>query len=396
MRILFTLFTALYSLSGICQTWQPIANLPSGRHHPVGWGIDGKGYVVTGTNSFGNPTNDFYEYDPVADTWTTLTSFPGSSRSFAIGAVYEGKGYMGFGSGTFADFNDLWRYDPSIDQWVQLASCPCSGRRHPAFIPLNDKIYVGLGDDLISGNLNDWWVYDMIADSWTQLPNLPGNPRHHPYQFNAGNLVFTGMGHGGPIIYKDWYQFDPVSNTWTVMADFPGEARVAGTQFDYDGFGFVLSGDGDNHSTMPTGEMWRYNHTNDTWLQFPPHPGVSRWAPGSLVIEDVVYFFGGTNRQTSQNPVEAFKFDLAQASVGINENRLESFAFYPNPTQEMIRWSSEVAVENIEILNALGSKVFEGRIEGNQLNVSFLKQGVYLIEVHLLDGRRQSARMIVQ
>jgi len=395
MRRVFTLITALFTLSALGQTWQPIADLPTGRHHPIGWGIDGKGYVITGTNSFGQPTKDFYEYDPIADTWTTLTPFPGTARSFGIGAVYEGMGYMGFGSGSFSDLNDLWRYDPTIDQWVQLASCPCSGRRHPAFVALDDKIFVGLGDDP-SGNLNDWWVYDMTADSWTQLANLPGNPRHHPYQFNAGNFVFTGMGHGGSVIYKDWYRFDPVANAWSAMGYFPGEARVAGTQFDFNGYGYVLSGDGDNHNTMPTGEMWRYDHSDDSWLQFPAHPGVSRWAPGSMVIDNSVYFFGGTNRQTSQNPVDSYKFDLAQASVGIDEKNLDRFRFYPNPTSEAIRWSIEVAVDNIQILNSLGMIVYQGATETNQLNVSFLKQGVYIIEVRLKDGSVQTSRMMIQ
>jgi N-acetylneuraminic acid mutarotase len=94
------------------------------------------------------------------------------------------------------------------------------------------------------------------------------------------------MGHGGPVIYKDWYRLDTVNNRWQRLRDFPGEARVAGTQFSHNGYGYVLSGDGDDHSYMLEGEFWQYDHDTDIWNQMPSHPDVSRWAPGSLVIGD--------------------------------------------------------------------------------------------------------------
>ncbi|MDP4844121.1 MAG: hypothetical protein NWR83_06635, partial [Salibacteraceae bacterium] len=38
--------------------------------------------------------------------------------------------------------------------------------------------------------------------------------------------------------------------------------------------------------------------TSDSWTQMPSHPGISLWAPGSFVIDDTVYFFGGESRQS--------------------------------------------------------------------------------------------------
>ena len=121
-------------------------------------------------------------------------------------------------------------------------------------IATETKIYVGLGDGPV-GNLNDWYEYDIASDSWSTLANLPGPPRHHSYMFNTGCEVFVGLGHNGGTIYADWYKLDQTSNTWTEKNPFPSEARVAGTQFSINGYGYVLSGDGDNHSFMETGEM---------------------------------------------------------------------------------------------------------------------------------------------
>ncbi len=290
MRTLLLFTIALFTTSLYAQNWVQVADIPTGRHHPVTFTLDGKGYAATGSNSSSRPTTDFYRYDPIVDKWDTLADFPGNERSFGIGVELNGQGYLGFGASLVQYLNDLWRYDAQTDQWTQLASCPCSGRRHPAMIAIANKIYVGLGDDA-TGDLNDWWMYNVSTDSWTQLANLSGAGRHHPFQFNAGGEIFAGMGHSGPTIFKDWYKLDTNTNTWSKMKFFPGEARVAGTQFNWNSAGFVLSGDGDNHSWMPTGEMWRYTPSTDSWTQFPSHPGVSNWAPGSFVIDNVVYFF---------------------------------------------------------------------------------------------------------
>ena len=81
---------------------------------------------------------------------------------------------------------------------------------------------------------------------------------------------------------------------WELLESLPGEARVAGTQFSFNGLGYVLSGDGDNHSSMETGEFWSYDPVSDSWTQLPPHPGTSRWAPASFIINGEVYLINGT------------------------------------------------------------------------------------------------------
>ncbi len=350
----FLLFTiALFTTSLYAQTWVQVADIPTGRHHPVTFTLEGKGYAATGSNSSSRPTKDFYRYDPVGDNWDTLADFPGSERSFGIGLQHNGKGYLGFGATLTQYLNDLWSYDALADQWTQLASCPCTGRRHPAMIAISNKIYVGLGDDA-TGDLNDWWMYNISTDSWTQLANLPGSGRHHPFQFNAGGEIFAGMGHSGNTIFRDWYKLDTASNTWTRMKFFPGEARVAGTQFDWNSAGFVLSGDGDNHIFMATGEMWRYTPSTDSWTQFPSHPGVSKWAPGSFVIDNEVYFFGGRNRQNAQYPTDVWKFDLEAATISLEEETMAKLSVYPNPAKDVLKWNDVDNLTEIELVNALG------------------------------------------
>ncbi|MBT8195931.1 MAG: T9SS type A sorting domain-containing protein [Bacteroidia bacterium] len=388
--VIFLLFNTM--LNG--QSWVSVADIPTGRHHPVTFALNGKGYSVTGTISSGYVTKTFYEYDPVLDTWTTLTDFPGDARGYSIGVVSNGFAYMGFGSSINQYLNDLWRYDAQNDQWTQMASCPCSGRTHPAMIANNGKIYVGLGND--GQNLNDWWEYTISSDSWIQMANLPGPVRHHPYQFATGGQVFAGLGHGNGI-FDDWYRLDTTSNSWTAMANFPGEARVAGTQFDHGNYGYILSGDGDNHSFMPTGEMWQYDPLTDTWQQLTPHPGVSRWAPGSFVIGNDVYFFGGKNRQANTYPVSVDKFTLPSISVGISEDNHSDINVFPNPFSNQLSIKTEHTGHlQYRIWSVDGKAIQQGFIVNEYINTANIPDGIFILEIQESDENIIARKRLVK
>ena len=83
---------------------------------------------------------------------------------------------------------------------------------------------------------------------------------------------------------------------------------MAGTQFSYEGIGYVLSGDGDDHRSMETGEFWAYDPIENAWSQGPPHPGGSRWAPASFIIDGEVYLINGTSFR--RYVTDVYKYDL--------------------------------------------------------------------------------------
>ncbi|MDA9774621.1 hypothetical protein N9B82_06650, partial [Saprospiraceae bacterium] len=300
-------------LLGLCfqiqaQEWVQVASLPSSfnqTHHSFGFSINDIGYVVTGSSNSG-VRDDFYQYDAATDTWTALTPFPGVARGFAIGDTWDGKAYFGFGNDGNSNLNDLWVFDPANMTWTQLASFPGIARIHPAMIAHEGKVFVGLGGSS-AGNLNDWWEYDIASDSWSQKAILPSVTRHHPYQFGIGDNVYTGLGHGAGI-YNTWFRYDMIGEAWTQVESLPGEGRVAGTQFSYNDIGYVLSGDGDDHNSMQTGEFWAYDPVADSWEEWPAHPGSSRWAPASFVVDGEVYIINGTTFGSYVTTV--YKFDL--------------------------------------------------------------------------------------
>jgi len=323
-------------------SWTVLPTLYNGapRHHPITFTLNGVGYLMAGVEG----VFDVFTYNATTRTWTNVLDSSSASylmddstvippwREYGygvrVGSVDSGEpevAYLGLGLGdapalirdTYPRIylDDWWMFDPVSNNFTQRASIPLA-RYHPAMVAVDSggdrgwSVYVGLGGSF-EGNMKDWYEYSVNEDRWTKHDDLPGPARHHPFYWDARvgqkHFAYVGFGHGANEdgrILKDVYRYDPEMQQWTRMRDFPGEARVAGTQFTLTDKTtgrdrpFILSGDGDDHGSIETGELWEYLPMTDEWVQHPSHPGHSRWAPGSFVIDCDVYFTSGYDRYT--------------------------------------------------------------------------------------------------
>ena len=392
-KSLLSLYLVSIALTAQAQDWVQVTSLPNSfnkTHHSFAFSFDDLGYIVGGNSNSGE-RDDFYQYDPVSDAWSELDPFPGNARGYAIGDTWNNKAYFGFGyDGSFL-LNDLWVFDPSNMSWTELAPCPCSARIHPAMIAHNGKVFVGLGGGP-TGNLDDWWEYDIASNTWSQKVDFPSLPRHHPYQFGIDEYVYTGFGHGNGI-FNNWFRYDIAAETWSEVATLPSEGRVAGTQFSYNGMGYVLSGDGEDHNSMETGEFWTYNPTLDSWEELPAHPLSSRWAPASFILSGEVYIINGTS--FNQYVTEVYKYNLDE---GLSTEKLikSSLSIYPNPATDILN----IAVpENLNYNTNIYD--FRGRLIGTWRNkavidIQALAAGVYLIEINDLDSGQKAAKKFIK
>jgi N-acetylneuraminic acid mutarotase len=375
------------------QDWVQVTSLPNvfnETHHSFAFSFDDMGYIVSG-NSDSGVRDNFYQYNPATNSWTELTPFPGGARGYAIGDIWNGKAYFGFGDDGTSRLNDLWVFDPSNMSWTELASCPCAERAHPAMIAHNGKVFVGLGSSS-SGNMNDWWEYDIALNTWSQKDDLPSLSRHHPYQFGIDDYVYTGFGHGNSI-FNDWFRYDIAGETWTQVATLPAEGRVAGTQFSYNGLGYVLSGHGDNHRSMNTGEFWAYDPVTDTWDELPPHPEGSRWAPASFVINGEVYIINGTS--VSEYVTEIYKFDL-NSVLSTHELTNLSISIYPNPAIDIINIDVPENLKYHANLYDLNGRLIINTTNKSVIEIQTLPLGTYLIEIKDLDSGQKVIDKIIK
>ncbi|MEL6142557.1 MAG: galactose oxidase [Bacteroidota bacterium] len=81
------------------------------RHAAVGFTLQGKGYISTGSN--GINLSSVWEYDPANDVWEEKTAFEGSSRSEAVAFVVDGRAFVTTGRNSSTRFDDLREFLPN-------------------------------------------------------------------------------------------------------------------------------------------------------------------------------------------------------------------------------------------------------------------------------------------
>ena len=203
-----------WQYSQTTNTWTQKASLPTvARAHATGFAINGYGYVGFG-NDITNGTGDladFWQYDPVANSWSQKASFLGANREGAVGFVINGEGYVCSGAKVVSGnpttyLTDLHQYDPGTNTWTTKPSLPASGR-------MNGVGLSGLSSGfLLTGSngtaiLNDCWRYTASTNAWTSLPNVGGSVRDYAGGFEIGNNLYIagGIAYLGSDGMKDFW-----------------------------------------------------------------------------------------------------------------------------------------------------------------------------------------------
>ncbi len=229
-----------------------VATLREGlkRTEAVGFSImntvsTGKGYVGTGIDGTGVYQKDFWEFDPatgVNGTWTKKTDFPGAARAEAVGLSISTKGYVGTGrsGATLATYyQDFYEFNPAANTWTRKADfaggvraeavalyCQCSnGYVGLGYVPCYDPC----GEDCPCGKVcfafSDFWEYNATTNVWTQKAYYDGGEiagkRTEAAAFSlnsASHFVGTGWGCSGTQtatsmtpsgFYKDFWKYTP-------------------------------------------------------------------------------------------------------------------------------------------------------------------------------------------
>jgi len=93
-------------------------------------------------------------------------------------------------------------------------------------------------------------------------------------------------------------------------------------------------------------------------------------------------------------PGTVWSFTTA-AALSVEENELETFSVYPNPTSDVLNIKTTKAIDNVTVFNLLGQSVatFKGtEIYDNSINLSELSKGLYLVKI-TAEGTTQTIRV---
>jgi len=174
--------------------------------------INNKGYVVCGDDWDPNywRHNEMYRYDPVADSWNYETTMPADGRRDPVGFAINGKFYVGTGSdNSYIENYDWWEYDPANGVWTQKSNFIGSARSQAVGWSVGGKGYLGTGG---VADVNDFWEYDPVSNSWSQVDDFPGQGRENAQSFVIGTKAYLVCGTSG-VNYNDIWEFDPLNIT---------------------------------------------------------------------------------------------------------------------------------------------------------------------------------------
>ncbi len=155
--------------------WTAKANLPYDSSYleaPFAFSIGSKGYLSCGRHFsqsagvYGYVYEDStFQYDTLLNTWTAVANFAGAGRFAGVSFVLNNIAYCGTGiSQTLAVecFDDFYAFDPVANSWASLPVTPFPSRGFGVATTLSTgKAYFGTGWQFPSSVLfyKDWWEF---------------------------------------------------------------------------------------------------------------------------------------------------------------------------------------------------------------------------------------------
>ncbi len=272
---------------------------------PKTWERTDINYTYTNANG-DSLLADFWEYDPAADKWTQKKDIPGSKmgRAYPVGFSMNGKGYVGLGYDngkieidpaqiTITDVT----LGPYIDS-INLVGAPPNAQIETVFRQVLYRTIDSVYTDSLD-YLQDFYEYDPATDTWTKKANFPGQGRAFASAFTLRDKALVGLGLGDSVMnamYDDFYAYDPATDTWTRTTDFPASKRFGASSFSLGFLGYVAGG----NDGLVRKDFYEYNDFAKTWDRLPNLPDSAR----SLAISGIsgrMGYFG-----TGSGPLESY------------------------------------------------------------------------------------------
>lgn len=216
-----------YRYTPSTNTWQPITtvNQPSLRSgHTMLWA--GNRVVIWGGQDMnGNILNDGALYDPVSDTWTTISIGPLSARknhtavwNAATNSLIIWGGSSTATSGPGEQLNDGAIFRPTTNLWiapVNSTGAPSARHKHTALWTGTEMIIYGGLDNTTS--LNTGFRYNPSAGgSWTAIAAPPIPARHDHAATWTGSMMVVSGGISTTSPSQAVANYDPVGNSWSM------------------------------------------------------------------------------------------------------------------------------------------------------------------------------------
>jgi len=180
----------------------------------------------------------------ILKSWTTKSSLPFKHEE-KDAFIYNNNAYI-YDSG----HKDLWKYNPVSDSWSYISGFPGSSYDNSLYLIYKNKMFLMGGENYLGLPVHILWEYDFINGTWTQLDNIP-------FGFlNSAYFIINGIYYIITDETECW-TFDPSDMTYTQKNNFPEDVTKHNMLFSYRT---------DNEVFITTNyNSWKYNVSNDSW-----------------------------------------------------------------------------------------------------------------------------------
>lgn len=238
-----TNLTRLYNISSDTWSFGTPAPLPVRAEQAYGETTHGGFFYVIGGRSGVGVLDNLERYDPVTDTWATLTPMPTARAAAAAAlqgnAIYVIGGRDGTGGPcTGTPLDAVERYDIDTDTWSAETPLP-SPRSDAAAVAHGGKIYV-FGGCNSDGFLDEVLVYNPVKDTWSSLAPMP-TARASLMAGIIGNNVYAigGLAGAPPLDVNEVFNIS--RNFWSTAEPIP-TARGESGAVSHGGRIYVVGG----------------------------------------------------------------------------------------------------------------------------------------------------------
>lgn len=403
MKYSLWLFVFLFSLPMFSQTenfWTKKADFGGmKRERSVAMSIGNYGYLGMGIDTNESVKNDWWQYDPLSDTWTQKANLPASVRRNAIGFCIGSKGYVGTGIDSAEAFNgtrlkDFWEYNPVTNTWTAKADYPGGGGNGVYFataFALDNKGFVVCGKIGADSYIDDVWEYKPLIDTWLQLADFPGGQRYQLSSFVVGIKAFVGIGADYNTYLDDIWEYNPGNGAWTRMNDFPGGHRGSASTFTLGERGFICLGTDGGLKT----DLWEYNPYTDLWTARASYGGSARKSAGAFTLYGKAYV--GTGDGYSGKKASMYEYTPVLI-LGVDDYSASSVNVWPNPATDFLMIDHLPSGTVVQLVNILGETLNTfNATDNNQvaINCGEFPRGVYMIMLNNESGENMSCQKIV-
>lgn len=328
-------------------TWDsPVTSMPAKRTRGSIGVIDGKIYYAGGLDEFGASKTTTYCYDPALNSWSTKAVLPATFHDQAY-AVVGGYLYIVGGQKAGAVTSEMWKYDPIADSWTSVSAFALGITvDQSAATVINGMIHVAMGKDSTGKPFSCHFVYSPSADRWWRLPDPPlmGICAHAVGQIDGVLRVICGTWQGsaaigtfaissgnfgcdasqvklaaGAGIATSCGKATPMwaNATNTTLVGGPPVALVSTASCQLPDGSMFFTG-GDVGAGVGSQLAWRWFPQTNTWQRYP-NMTFARCRHGCVYHpgENAVYALAGITGGFSQANVERYSFSTGTWSTAI-------------------------------------------------------------------------------